>query len=313
MTNTILVITRDQEEFLKILEQRNLPNAQIFAPTAMEEIEKIVPIANIFLGDPPMARRHVNTAKNLVWMQSTFAGIDLLVDPDLRTDYTLTIVKYTYGVAMAEYVLAYILMFEKELLDHITWQAEQLWNQKASSELQSSVLGIMGTGSIGQDIAKRAAVFGMKIIGYRTKNEAVDHFDEIFTQESVEEFLSQSDYVVAVLPNTSATKHLCDKKFFSQMKSQAVFMNIGRGAAVNEQDLIDALKEKRIKAAVLDVFEEEPLPTGHLFWSMPNVYITPHVSGYTVTDRIFDIFEENYRRFVAGEELQYLVNFERGY
>jgi phosphoglycerate dehydrogenase-like enzyme len=313
MKNKVLILTRDQEEFENAIRAFELPELQIFAPKTEAEIEKLIPEANIFLGVPPLAQKYVNQATRLKWMQSTFSGIDALVDDKLRSDYILTNVKDTYGEIMSEYVLAYILMFEKEILENIAHQRQKQWNQKPYRTLAEKTLGVMGTGSIGKQIGKVAKHLGMKTLGFRTNAGAVEHFDSTYTKNTLPEFLANSDYVVSILPKTPETMQLINKDTFRLMKTSAVFISIGRGDNVCEADLVTALRTQEIKAAVLDVFQEEPLPEKHVLWTLPNAYITPHVSGYYNSDKIYEIFRDNYLRFLKGEELLHRVDFEKGY
>ena len=126
-------------------------------------------------------------------------------------------------------------------------------------------------------------------------------------------FLQRGDYVVSVLPSMPETRGCLNRALLEDLKPGAVFMNLGRGDAVVEEDLLGVLRQRQIKAAVLDVFSVEPLPKDSPLWNEPNLYLTPHVSGYSISQEIFRIFAENYRRFLSGEELMYLVDFSRGY
>ena len=311
--NTVVVLTTDQEKFQKKLEALKLSDLEIIVPKDPNSATTEVLEANIFLANPLIAKKYINEAKKVVWMQSTFAGIDAMNASDLRKDYLLTNVRDLYGEVMAEYVLSYILLFEKEILENLAFQKEKIWKQREVRVLKNKVMAILGTGSIGQEIARTAKTFGMRTTGYRTENEPVKFFDVIYTEDNLRECLSTADYVISVLPKTEATTHIFNVETFSWMKNTAVFMNIGRGNAVNEKDLIAALKEKKIAKVVLDVFQTEPLPSESELWTLENLYLTPHLAGYVVSDRIFEIFSENYSRFLRGEELKYQISFAKGY
>lgn len=312
--NTLLVITRNPDIFGKKLAERNLPNLEIILGTDDEIIQQHISQASIILADPPLAAKWINQAKNLKWFQSTFAGIDSLITPDLPQDYLLTNVKDTYGQVMAEYVLGYILMFEREMHSFIQEQPEKAWRQRPFTCVEGKTVGIMGTGSIGKEIARSLSFFNMKTIGLKhTQIDSLPYFDNIYTFADIHTFLEQCDYVISVLPSTKETDNMINATTLKHMKSEAVFMNIGRGNAVDEDALYQVLQTKQIKAAVLDVFKQEPLPETHPFWTAENAYITPHVSGYYINEKIFEIFEENYQRFVNDEPLQYQVDFKKGY
>lgn len=265
------------------------------------------------LANPILAKQYINDAKNVVWVQSTFAGIDAMNAESLRKDYILTNVRDVYGPPLAEYAFSYILLFRKEVLEHIAYQKEKIWQQRSQPMLGGETLCILGAGSIGTEIARIGKAFGMRVLGYRTSKKPAKHFDEVYAGDELKDFLAKGDYVIDVLPNTAATTDVINKETISAMKPTVLFMNIGRGNSVNENDLLEAMREKRIARAVLDVFKKEPLPSESPLWSAPNLYITPHLAGYVVTDEIFEIFRENYRRFRAGEELMYRVNFAKGY
>lgn len=302
-------------EYWKELHALDLKDAELLIPKSDIEIEKMLPYANILLADPPIAHKHINQAKNVVWMQSTFAGIDAMVEDSLRCDYILTNVRDVYGKSIAEYVLTYALHFEREVERNLTNQKSKEWEYKLSKTLARKTMGIIGPGSIGKDIARVAKAFDMRTIGLKPKNEPVEHFDEIFASEDYVKFLSQANYVIGVLPSTELTRGMINADMFSEMKPEAVFMNVGRGDTVNEGDLASALNEKRIAGAVLDVFCEEPLSDSSPLWNLPNVFITPHIAAATLNTGIgiADVFSENYRRFVAGEELKFQIDFDKGY
>lgn len=315
MEHTLLLLTRDDERraYEEQLRALNLPGLEIVAPQSERALREDLGRVTIMLAHPGLARRYINDAVNLRWLQSTFAGVDALIGADLRTDYTLTNVKETYGAVMAEWVFAYILFFEREVRENIEAQAARDWAHHPYGSVAEKTLAIIGTGSIGRHIARVARAFGMKTIGLNTSGAPADGFDETFGPDTTGQFLRQGDYVVSVLPSTPVTRGLLSADFLARLKPGSVFMNLGRGDALVEQDLLKILRAGRIRAAVLDVFSIEPLPKDSPLWNEPNLYITPHVSGYSISKQIFRIFAENYRRFVAGEELMNLVDFSRGY
>ena len=315
MKNTLLVLTREPEwdEFESTLNSFDLPELDMVVAKSESDIENHIGRCNILLANPPIAKNWINRADNLVWMQSTFAGIDALVVPDLKRGYRLTNVRDTYGDVMSEWVFSYILMFHKKVLENLEWQKESSWNQIPYKTVAEKTLCLLGTGSIGKHIAKVAKAFGMKTYGLNSNGSNVEYFDNTFTKAEVHKFLPKCDFVVSVLPNTKDTKNFIDKNFLGFMNQDAVFMSIGRGDNVNEDDLVEALRGTKIKAAVLDVFKTEPLPADSELWHVPNLFITPHVSGYSLSKEIFEIFKENYMKFYRGEELLYQVDFDKGY
>lgn len=310
--NTVIVITRNQEEYERRLKALTLPDLEILAPRDAEEIQKCIERANILLGNPPLAKNYINAAKNVKWMQSTYAGVDAMNAESLRKDYALTNIRDVYGPPLAEYAFAYILAFRKEIAENRAHQEEHEWKQRRAGMVAGQTLCIVGAGSIGKEIAKLGKAFGMRTVGYRTKGEPMEYFDEMRSGD-LKNCVAEGDYVVSVLPRTKATDDIFTLDVFKAMKRAAVFINIGRGNAVVEDDIVEALNQKLITRAVLDVFKEEPLPADSPLWGIDGLYITPHMAGYIFTEREFEIFKENYRRFRAGEELMYRVDFNKGY
>jgi len=311
--HTVIIITRDQEAFRTKLTALDLPGLEILAPATPEEIRQMAQRADIMVANPPLAKNYINEAKNVAWMQSTYAGVDAMNADSLRKDYILTNVRNVYGPALAEYTLTYILAYRKEVAENRAYQKEHVWKQRRTEMVSGQTLCVVGAGSIGKDIAKLAKAFGMRTVGYRTKKEPVEHFDEIYVGDELTRCMAESDYVVSVLPNTKHTDDVFNADTFAAMKPTAVFINLGRGNAVVETDLIEAIRSKKLARAVLDVFREEPLPTDSPLWSVENIHITPHMAGYIFSEKEFEIFEENYRRFCAGEPLMYQVDFAKGY
>ena len=310
--NTVIVITRNQEEYERRITALGLPDLEVLAPRDEQGIRENIGRANIMLANPPIAKSYINDAKNVKWMQSTYAGVDAMNAESLRKDYVLTNIREVYGPPLAEYVFAYILAFRKELAENLAYQRKHEWKQRVAGMIDGQTLCVVGAGSIGKEIARVGKAFGMRTVGHRTKHEPVEFFDEIYSGD-LKKCVAEGDYVVSVLPRTKNTGDVFTMETFRAMKSTALFMNIGRGNAVVEGDLVTALKQKVIAKAVLDVFKEEPLPPDSPLWEVENLDITPHMAGYIFTDREFEIFAENYRRFCAGEDLLYRVDFAKGY
>jgi phosphoglycerate dehydrogenase-like enzyme len=206
----------------------------------------------------------------------------------------------------------------------------QRWELFLPDELRSQTLGIIGYGSIGREIARLAKGFGMHILATKLDARHPEDNgyimpgigdprgeipDRIYPRQATRSMLAECDYIVNTLPLTEKTHHFFDETLFKEMKPNAFLVNIGRGRVINEPDLIKALKKGWIAAAGLDVFETEPLPEDSPLWTMDNVILTPHVSGFTphYDERATDLFAENLRRYLAGEKLLNLVNREQGY
>jgi phosphoglycerate dehydrogenase-like enzyme len=266
----------------------------------------------ILLAQPDFASAVIDSMPGIEWVQSTWAGIKPLLKTR-RQDYLLTGVKDVFGAQMAEYSLAYILAHEQKLAERTRRQRMHEWWNQASTSVVGKTLGIMGTGSIGSHIARTARGFGLEVIGFSQSGKAREGFEQVFPNRELHTFLDRSDYVVGVLPDTPSTTGLMNKASFAAMKPSALFINIGRGNLVIEPDLDLALKEGQISAAVLDVFRQEPLPDDSPLWHTPHLVITGHIAARSCARDVSGIFLDNYKRFIQGQALNFLVDRRQGY
>jgi phosphoglycerate dehydrogenase-like enzyme len=275
-------------------------------------------------------------APNLRWVQVHWAGVDSLLDtPIWDSDIAITNTSGIHAPNMAQYAMTQILAWAHRVPKWFQYQKlgkwpQNRWDKFLPDELHGRTLGIVGYGSIGREIARLAKPFGMKIlVSKRDARQPEDDGyavlgggdprgelpDRIYPSEATRSMLAECDYVVITLPLTEKTRHFFDETLFKEMKPTAFLVNVGRGSVINEPDLVKALKKGWIAGAGLDVFETEPLPDDSPLWTMDNVILTPHVSGFTpyYDDRATDLFAENLRRYLAGEKLLNLVNREQGY
>jgi phosphoglycerate dehydrogenase-like enzyme len=311
--NRLLILARDSGAYEELVRGARLPGLEIGSCETAEEALKYVEGCNIILGEPRRIAPVVDRARELVWVQSTFAGVEPLVASSKRSDYVLTGVKGVFGTIMSEYLFAYLLARERHLFETRENQKKRIWKEIPYKALRNSLLGICGMGSIGAHIARTAKGFGMEVWGYTRSGKAKEGIDRVFDQTRFKEFLAGPDFIVVALPGTPQTFHLFDRDAFLAMKDSAVLINVGRGSIVSEADLARALEEGAIGGAVLDVFEEEPLPEKSPLWTLPEVFITPHNAALSFPEDIVGIFADNYRRFVRGEALIHTIDFKRGY
>ena len=309
----LLIISRDAEKYSQMIKALDISDLVIDAVESTEKAADYVKLCTIMLGEPKRIAPLLDHAVNLAWVQSTYAGVEPLVTPESRTDYVLTGVKDVFGPFMSEYVFSYIVAIERHTFDLYRNQQNRIWQKIPYKSIKNRLIGICGLGSIGKHLAQTANHFGLRVWGYKKEHENVQGVERVFTESNFREFLSGPDYIVITLPSTPATYHLFDRAAIASMKPSAFLINIGRGNVVSENALIQALRDKIIGGAILDVFEEEPLPEESPLWHLPNVFITPHISGYSFPTDIVTIFAENYRRFLAGKSMRYLVEFKRGY
>lgn len=309
----LLIISRHAEVYRQLLETAELPDLEIVTATNVTEAEAIGLDCEIVLGEPKLVQPILMKLNNLRWAQSMYAGVEQFLDPSLRRDYVLTNARNVFGGLMSEYVFGYLLNHERRIFDRYRAQREHRWDSSTTGMLRGKTIGLLGVGSIGAVIAKTAKHFGMTVHGYTRSSEDCSDVDAYYHGKDLLAFANNLDYLVSVLPNTSETHHIVDASLLNALPARAIFINVGRGGAVDESALIGALESKQIAGAVLDVFDQEPLPKEHPFWGTPNLLMTFHTSAPSLPEDIVRIFRENYLRYLRGEELKYKVDFERGY
>jgi len=300
----LLILSRDADEYKQLIGAAHLPDLE-FA-TDPEESE-------ILLGEPKLIRDTLPMLPALKWVQAIYAGVEPLVDPAQRRDYLLTNARGVFGELMSEFVFGYLLFLEKKMLERIEAQKSHYWQRNDSGVLRGKTIGLLGVGSIGAHLARTAKHFSMNVRGYTKSSETSPDVDEYFHGNDILRFADGLDYIVSVLPRVDETTRLIDAAFLNALPSYAVLINVGRGNSVDEAALIQALNEGKLAAAVLDVFEQEPLPSEHPFWDTPNLYMTYHTSAMSYPEDLTKLFIENYTRYIEKKPLKYVVDFERGY
>jgi len=254
----------------------------------------------------------VQVAPKLGWVQGSMAGAGEVAEKAGlgETDVVVTTASGIYSGPLAEFVLMAMLQHAKQL-DHLRKdKAERAWRQGAVGGLERKTLCVIGMGSIGRAIATRARPFGMRVVGVKrtvhAEDEAWNFADELYPTAELHAALREADYVAVTLPGTPETRHLLDAEAFAATKAGAYFVNVGRGAAVDEAALVGALEDGRLSGAALDVFEVEPLPEESPLWGLENVIISAHTTDVVpdlINDAQTDLFCENLRRYLAGEDL----------
>ncbi len=270
----------------------------------------------VLLGDPNLLLLLVGRMPKLRWIQSSWAGVAPLVDAlqkQPQPGLTLTNIRGIFGPLMVEYVFAYLLGHERQLQAHWQSQRQRLWRGQRCGSLQAKTLGLLGLGSIGQDLAKAARLFGMQVVGCSRTAPAAGLVDRHYSSAQLIELVAQVDYLVCTLPSTPQTQNLLGQSVFARMKPTALLINAGRGDLIEDAALVDALVQGQIAGAVLDVFRQEPLPQGHPFWTAPNLVITSHTAAPSYPAYIAPIFIENMQRFEQGLPLRFEVDLQRGY
>ena len=315
----LLVLSTRADEYTRFIKAAGLPALGEITTQPAEDCE-------IAFGEPNLIRDALPHLPRLKWAQSTWAGVDPLLGPAVRHEYVLTNVRGVYGGLMSEFVFSYLLAHERRIFQRLEAQKNKIWDDSVTGRVQGKTIGLIGVGSIGAEVARMAKFFGMNVWGYTRGSETSSYVDRYFhpmepsynlpAQQqvtSLNKFARGLDYLVSVLPNTMDTRKIIDTDLLSSLPSRALFINVGRGQAVDESALAEALTQNIIAGAVLDVFEQEPLPKEHPFWTTPNLLITYHTSGPSFPEDITKVFSENYLLYIQDRPLKYQVDFDRGY
>jgi phosphoglycerate dehydrogenase-like enzyme len=259
----------------------------------------------------------IANAPRLKWIHALGVGVETIDFNELSSDIVVTNSKGVGSIPVAEHTLALMLAFTRGLNVYMRQQKEHLWKYSPVDEIYEKTLGIIGLGTIGRAIAKKAKSLGMKVLAVNRRLSSELFVDEMFPADPniVLEVFSESDFIVVCLPLTKETEKLINSVHFKAMKPSAYFFNISRGAVVNEEHLIDALQNNLIKGAGLDVFADEPLPENSPFWDMPNVIITPHIGAASplYADRAVKLFADNLTRYLEGSPMINVVDKSSGY
>ncbi|MEM7504431.1 MAG: D-2-hydroxyacid dehydrogenase [Pseudomonadota bacterium] len=307
-----LLITSLADEFAEAIGRSAGPPISVTACRSAEEALERYNGESVLFGNPQQIADILADLPAVRWVQSSWAGVTPLI-AHARRDYVLTGVKDVFGPQMAEYVLGYLLNHELRIFERQLKQTNRDWFPALSGTLSGKALGVLGTGSIGHHIAKTAAAFGMQVRGLNRTGRGVDGFGSVFASEDILGFLDGLHYVVSALPQTTGTDRLLDASALSQLPAHAVFVNIGRANVVDTEALVAALEAQQLAAAVLDVFDEEPLPADSTLWDTRGLLLTSHISAVSHPALIVPIFVENFRRFNTGAPLHHVVDFDAGY
>jgi phosphoglycerate dehydrogenase-like enzyme len=291
----------------------------VFAPDG-ESLARELPGCEILLGwnfRGKELEQQWHHAVDLRWIHWCGAGVDAVLFDGLRnSDVVLTNARGIFDHAMAEYVLGYMLAEVKDFRTTLRNQSERQWNYRTNGKLEGDRALVFGVGSIGREIARVLNKLGLKVSGVGRSERIHDpDFLKIFSSSDVGDALSDADWVIGILPSTSSTEQYFDGEFFEKMHSRARFINIGRGKAVVEADLLNALTSGSIAGAMLDVFENEPLENNDPLWDAPNLFISPHISGdyHGHTGDLVNLFTQNLDSYLAGKPLQNIVDKQLGF
>ncbi len=303
--------TNEADEYEKLVIAANLPIELMVCRNKEQAADAIVEAEIVFAVHlPPEVYAK---AKNLKWIQSMWAGVDKLLTVSLPQNVTITKPWGVFGQYLSEYVFGYILANRIKLREHMQAQAERVWRGHQLEQIKNTCLGIAGVGDIGQEIAHIAKSFGMQTWGLNRDGHPNKFIDKMFATKELASFVAGVDFLVLILPSTNETIGMFNSEILQQMKPSALLINVGRGALINEAALVEVLKHNKIAGAVLDVFTQEPLPSDHPFWQLPNCIVTPHIGGPSLPLDITKCFVTNFHRYYEGKPLLGLIDKEKGY
>ena len=304
--------------------ERDFPKLQITHRSSYDHIEQETCDAEIIIAWS-LRPEQFNAAKKLRWIHSPAAAVHQLMFPELaNSDVILTNAREVHGPVVAEHVIALIFALAKKIPYAVRLQEKHIWGQEATwrarprpREVLGATLGLVGVGSIGREVAKRASALGMRIVAVREHPEKgrPDGVEQVYASGDLETLLQQSDYVVLAVPITPSTQKLMNAERLAKMKPDACLINVGRGPLIDESALAAGLRNHQIGGAALDVFEQEPLPADSPLWDLDNLLITPHTAGLTekLWERHYALFSENLRRYLAHQPLLGVVDKNKGY
>lgn len=319
MPVTILAaLPLSDQQRLNIVECGDVEIVEVPPQPSPGVLEEMASRAEVWFG-PRIRPNVIEAARNLKWIQLMGAGVDRYMFPELAgSDILVTNLRGMHADTIADHVMMMVLAFARNLRLFSKSQEARRWDRGEVRPLAGTRMAVVGLGSIGRAVARRASAFGMTIVGTVRQRRDLEGVDEVFGPEGLMEAITNADWVVLCCPLTNETRGLIGEEQLKAMGTQAVLINIARGKVVDEQALIRALRDGWIAGAGLDVFEEEPLPESSPLWDMPNVIATPHISGSVGSwqdylDQATQVFCENLRRYLKGESLINVVDKAAGY
>jgi phosphoglycerate dehydrogenase-like enzyme len=320
--HTVVVLSSPAEKRLAMLDK--LPSGTaITVGNSAEAFRQSGESATVMLNwalDGGLFREVFGMCPNLRWVHVRAAGLDNLLFPELvESPVVLTNSSGVFSQSLSEFALASILYFAKDLRRMLRNQAAGVWDPFDIVEISGQTVGIAGYGDIGRAVAVRAKPMGMEVLALKRSGPSVYNMDplvrRIYGPADKLEMISQCDYIVVCAPLTPETRGMIGAAEFAAMKPGTVVINLGRGPVIDEAAMIDALRAGRIKGAALDVFDQEPLPAGHPFYTMENVLLSPHCADHTPDwlEQAMLFFLDQFELFRRGEPLRNVVDKQRGY
>ena len=310
-----ILVYHGRAETYRVLLTERFPDLEVVAGTGEDVLDRHLEDAEVLLAWRfPLAA--LERARRLKWLQLTSAGADhVLAARDHLRDVVVTNARGIHADLMADYALGVMVMLHWNFPRLLRHQQARAWRHQYTEPLTGKILGVVGVGAVGREIARRSAAMGMTVLGMRRDPLPVEGVARMFGPHELPEMLPRCDFVVLAVPATPATRRMVGEPELMRMRPTAYLINVARGSVVDEAALVRALEAGRIAGAALDVFETEPLPATSPLWAMENVIVTPHIAGEPedYPRRVMTVLEENIRRWRDGRPLRNVVDLVRGY
>ncbi|XP_048257701.1 glyoxylate/hydroxypyruvate reductase A-like [Haliotis rufescens] len=280
-------------------------------------------VSGVVLCDPKVVVQLIGQSDlPLKWVQSTWAGVESIMsavqESKMQPTFTFTRTGEGYGQVIGEYVIGHVIAHERKFKQMFKTNESRIWdaNYKYIRSLSTLTIGVLGLGQIGTEITRMCKAMGMTVWGLATGQQKSDHpyVDEFRCNNDLCDLLSNCDYICNILPSTPLTRNLLSGEVLASCaKRKSVLINVGRGDIIDEDSVINAVNQGWIGGAILDVFAKEPLPESSRLWTLPNVTVSPHVSGPSQPSQVAEGFGNNYRLFCEGSPLKFQVDWKKGY
>ncbi|WLD56972.1 D-2-hydroxyacid dehydrogenase [Salinispirillum sp. LH 10-3-1] len=308
-----LVSQRTAQWRMLLAQHKDLPIQLIFDDE--ENFAERARHCSVLWGDTPEGARWLPRLPNIQWYHTFFSGVDALLPlrAQLPKDLLVTNSRDIAGPHIAEYVLGQLLNLSRQIGHYQRLQQQCQWQWMDYRTVEEDRALVLGTGAIGQTVAQRLAPWVERVDGVSRSGRAVEGFGSVHQWHSIHPILDQYRIVVNTLPHTPETDGVLAASFFDALAADAIFINVGRGATVQDEALLSALDAEPERRAVLDVFRVEPLPQEHPYWQHKQVVVTPHVAAQSQPQWVLPIVLDNLRRYLDGASLRNLVDLELGY
>jgi phosphoglycerate dehydrogenase-like enzyme len=310
---TVVLHDRIAAELVAVMELHGAPGTIVPCTSEAKLAEALEDADVLMAAHPDMSI--VNAAPRLRWIQSLASGVETWVAPPGPPACPITRMTGVYEAYMAEYVAAHLLYRTQRLAELRAAQHDRRWADLMTTSVRGRTIGIAGIGHVGSAVARIATALGLTVRALRlgSSPSEIGHVDRVFTIEEKPAFLDELDFLVIAMPLTSVSRQFLDATAIAALPSRAIVVNVSRGGLVDEAALTAALVRGDLAGAVLDTFEEEPLPQDSPLWAIPSVTVTPHMAGAVYPDEVGRVCADNLRAFAAGVLPAPIVDIARGY